>query len=44
MLDAPTYPPAFLRHGKFVIEFSHAQMGDARVSACVVIREIKTEN
>ncbi len=44
MLDAPTYPPAFLRHGNFVIEFSHAQLGDAVVKACVVIREMKSEN
>jgi methionyl-tRNA formyltransferase len=44
MLDAPTYPPAFLRHGNFLIEFSHAQLGDAEVKARVVIREMKSEN
>lgn len=44
MLDAPTYPPAFLGHGNLLIEFSHAQLGDAEVKACVVIREMKSEN
>lgn len=44
MLDAPTYPLASLHHGNFLIEFSHVQLGDAEVKACVLIREMKSEN
>lgn len=43
MLDAPTYPPAFLHYGDFLIEFSHAKLGDTEVKARVVIREMKGE-
>lgn len=43
MLDAPTYPPAFVQHGNFLIEFSHAQLVDKVIKACVVVREIKNE-
>ena len=39
MLDAPTYPLAFLEHGNFVLEFSHAEKCDDEVRARVVIRE-----
>lgn len=38
MLDAPGYPPAFVEHGIFRIEFSNAQISDGEVVARVVIR------
>lgn len=37
MLDAPTYPYAFLDHGDFRIEFSGARLGDEEVTATVRI-------
>ena len=43
MLDAPDYPLAFIRHGNFVLEFSHARLEDGEVSARVVIRELRNE-
>lgn len=39
MLDAPSYPLAYLKHGKFVIEFSHADLIDNELSAKVRIRQ-----
>ncbi len=38
MLDAETYPPAFLDHGDFRIEFSHAALEGDAVSARAVLR------
>ena len=38
MLDAPTYPLAFINHGGFRFEFSHAKMQDDQITARVVIR------
>lgn len=38
MLDAPTYPLAFLEHGDFRFEFSHAELSDDGVQAHVTIR------
>jgi methionyl-tRNA formyltransferase len=40
MLDAPTYPLAFLEHGAFRIEFSEAEQNEAEVVARVAIRRI----
>lgn len=43
MLDAQTYPRAFLRHGEFELDFSDAALEpDGSVSARVVIRKEKT--
>lgn len=39
MLDAPTYPPAFVEHGDFILEFSNAQHTDQELSATVKIRK-----
>jgi len=39
MLDAPSYPLAYLKHGKFVIEFSHAELIDNELFAKVRIRQ-----
>jgi methionyl-tRNA formyltransferase len=42
MLDAPTYPKAFLESGRWRIEFDRASLGgDDEVEARVVIRRIK---
>jgi len=41
MLDAPTYPLAFLEHGGFRLEFSHAELDSDEISARVVIRHRK---
>ena len=41
MLDAPTYPPAFLDHGEFRMEFSCAELGDDTIEARVLIRRNK---
>jgi len=38
MLDAPTYPLAFLDHGEFRMEFSHAELDQDEIRAQVVIR------
>ncbi len=38
MLDAPTYPLAFLDHGEFRMEFSHAELDQDEILAQVVIR------
>jgi len=37
MLDAPTYPHAFLDHGEFRVEFSEARLDDEEVTATVRI-------
>lgn len=39
MLDAPTYPPAFIDFGDFVIEFSGAQLEGQELKASVNIRK-----
>jgi len=38
MLDAPTYPLAFIEHGDFLLEFSHAQSSNDSIEARVIIR------
>jgi methionyl-tRNA formyltransferase len=40
MLDAPTYPLAFLEHGSFRIEFSEAEFNETELVARVVVRKI----
>jgi methionyl-tRNA formyltransferase len=42
MLDAPSYPAAFIEHGAFRLEFSHAELNDGQVRATVTIH--KPEN
>lgn len=42
MLDAPTYPPAFIEHEGIRIEFSHAALNKDNISAKVTIRKICT--
>jgi len=39
MLDAPTYPLAFIEYGEFVIEFSGAQVEGQELNASVRIRK-----
>lgn len=39
MLDAPTYPHAFLEYGEFVIEFSDAELGEDELKASVRIKK-----
>jgi len=41
MLDAPTYPPAFLDYGDFRLEFSRADRTKKEIHARVVIRQKK---
>ena len=41
MLDAPTYPAAFLEHGGFVIEFRDAELDAQALTATVRIRTIE---
>lgn len=43
MLDAPTYPLAFLDHGDFHLEFSHAKLEGNEVRAQVVIKTNRVE-
>ena len=38
MLDAPTYPLAFMEYADFLLEFSHAQLLDDSIEARVTIR------
>ncbi|MDC1422785.1 hypothetical protein N8540_04245 [Gammaproteobacteria bacterium] len=40
MLDAPTYPPAFIEHGEFIIEFAGAELQGGELNASVNIRRI----
>jgi methionyl-tRNA formyltransferase len=39
MLDAPTYPLAFVEHGNFRLEFSYAELLEDEIVARVVIRK-----
>ncbi|OWY27302.1 methionyl-tRNA formyltransferase [Herbaspirillum robiniae] len=39
MLDAPTYPLAFIQHGDFQLELSNAQLFEDEIVAKVVIRK-----
>ena len=43
MLDAPSYPPAFIERGNFRIEFSGAQLREGELVAQVVIRKKPTD-
>lgn len=43
MLDAPTYPLAFIEHGDFRLEFSHAEFNGDEVRAQLVIRTRQNE-
>ena len=43
MLDAPSYPPAFIERGNFRIEFSSAQFKGDEFVAQVVIRKKPTD-
>lgn len=38
MLDAPTYPLAFIEHGNFVLQFSNAQLLNNSIEASVTIK------
>ena len=38
MLDAPTYPLAYIEHGDFRLEFSHPQLSEDVLKARVTIR------
>lgn len=38
MLDAPGYPRAFIKHGTFCLEFSHARLCNGELAAQVFIR------
>lgn len=42
MLDAPSYPKAFIGHGNFRLEFSNAQLQAGELVAQVVIRMMPT--
>jgi methionyl-tRNA formyltransferase len=42
MLDAPTYPAAFIEWGDWRIEFDHAELDDDHVQARATIRSRKT--
>lgn len=39
MLDAPTYPAAFIRWGDWIIEFHQAELSDNTVSAKAILRK-----
>lgn len=39
MLDAPTYPLAFIEHGDFCLQFSHAKLQDDELRATVIVRK-----
>ena len=41
MLDAPSYPLAFIEHGEYRFEFANAALNSDEVTANVKIREIK---
>ena len=43
MLDAPTYPKAFIRWGSKVIEFENAEIIDNKINAKVCIYETKND-
>jgi methionyl-tRNA formyltransferase len=44
MLDAPTYPLAFIDYGDFRLEFSHAELRPDELNAQVVIKKRKKTN
>jgi methionyl-tRNA formyltransferase len=44
MLDAPTYPLAFIDNGDFRVEFSHAELQHDEIHARVVLRRINTDS
>ena len=44
MLDAPTYPLAFIDFGDFRLEFSHAELKLDEVSAQVIFKKLKKTN
>lgn len=44
MLDAPTYPLAFIEHGDFTLEFSHAEMNEGEIRVHVAIREKRDDS
>jgi methionyl-tRNA formyltransferase len=44
MLDAPTYPLAFVDHGDFRLEFSHAKIQAGEIHARVVLRRARTDS
>ena len=41
MLDAPTYPLAYIDHGDFRLEFSDAKLKDDIIDARVIIKKYK---
>lgn len=41
MLDAPTYPLAYIDYGNFRLEFSHADFDDDEIQAHVIFRQKK---
>lgn len=43
MLDAPTYPLAFIEHGKFRLEFANAKLNGDEITAEIKIRKIKPQ-
>lgn len=44
MLDGEGYPPAFIRHGDFLMEFTHARLDDGQVEARVKISKASTKD
>lgn len=44
MLDAPTYPLAFIEHGEFRLEFSDAEILDGEIHGRVVLRHRQGES
>lgn len=42
MLDAPTYPLAFINYGEFRLEFTHAELKDDKLLAQVTIKKHNT--
>ncbi len=44
MLDAQTYPLAFIDHGDFRLEFSHAEMQGDEIHARVALRRTRSES
>jgi methionyl-tRNA formyltransferase len=44
MLDAPTYPLAFIDYGEFRLEFTRAELRCDELHAQVTIRKRSTDN
>ena len=44
MLDAPTYPLAFIEYGEFFLEFSHSTLRADRIDARIIIRKSKSQH